>query len=59
MAIFEQYFDRLFNTGEIDPMLENEFIFQRLHFLLRNTLLIYTRFDFWIRLKMNDIIFSN
>ncbi|VDK77946.1 unnamed protein product [Litomosoides sigmodontis] len=28
IAIFERYFDRLFNAGEIDPMLENEFIFQ-------------------------------
>ncbi|VIO93627.1 Uncharacterized protein BM_BM9409 [Brugia malayi] len=28
LAIFERYFDRLFSTGEIDPVLENEFIFQ-------------------------------
>uniref|UniRef100_A0A1I8EGN0 Gamma-tubulin complex component n=1 Tax=Wuchereria bancrofti TaxID=6293 RepID=A0A1I8EGN0_WUCBA len=28
LSIFERYFDRLFSTGEIDPVLENEFIFQ-------------------------------
>ncbi|EFO18841.2 hypothetical protein LOAG_09655 [Loa loa] len=39
LAVFGRYFDRLFSTGEIDPVLENEFIFQS----VKDNALIQTR----------------
>ncbi|VDP15402.1 unnamed protein product [Onchocerca flexuosa] len=39
LAIFERYFDRLFSIGEIDPVLENEFIFRSMN----DSIVIQTR----------------
>ncbi|VBB30412.1 unnamed protein product [Acanthocheilonema viteae] len=54
LAIFERYFDRLFTTGEIDPVLENEFIFQS----VKDNGLIQTRRThclFWSKLLIKYV----
>ncbi|CAG9537589.1 unnamed protein product [Cercopithifilaria johnstoni] len=54
LAIFERYFDRLFSTGEIDPILENEFIFQS----VKDSAIIQTRRShclFWSKLLIKCV----
>ncbi|MCP9261342.1 hypothetical protein DINM_004716 [Dirofilaria immitis] len=54
LAIFERYFDRLFSVGEIDPVLENEFIFQS----VKDSMVIQTRrtrCSFWSKLLIRYV----
>uniref|UniRef100_A0A2K6VIB3 Gamma-tubulin complex component n=1 Tax=Onchocerca volvulus TaxID=6282 RepID=A0A2K6VIB3_ONCVO len=54
LAVFERYFDRLFSIGEIDPVLENEFIFQS----MKDSKVIQTRRTrclFWSKLLIKYV----
>uniref|UniRef100_A0A915PNK0 Gamma-tubulin complex component n=1 Tax=Setaria digitata TaxID=48799 RepID=A0A915PNK0_9BILA len=54
LAIFERYFDRLFSTGEIDPVLEKEFIFQS----VEDSMVVQarrTRCSFWSKLLIKYV----